>query len=175
MNRFRIWPHLVIIGIFCLALGVGAAVLWSRHEQTAEAAALPNAARLERVNGEVGLNRALNSNGNTELSNGNTEWTSAEQNTPVSVGDRIYTKDNANATVSFTGRNFAQLNSDTALDVLTLSDAKTQLALRNGSGVFDIGNLASGDLVEVATPCGAVDLEEPGLHQFEINDIGNAT
>jgi FecR protein len=168
MNRIKTWPHLVIIGLIFLAVGVGAAVLWSRHEQTAEAAALPNAARLERVNGEVGLNRALNGSGDTQ-------WVSAEQNAPLSVGDRIYTKDNADASVAFSGRNFARLNANTSLDVLALSDEKTQVAMRDGSGVFDIGNLPSGDLFEVATPCGAVDLMEPGLYQIEINDSGNAT
>lgn len=169
MDRFKTWPHLAIIGLLCLVLGVGAAVLWVRHEQTAQASALPNAARIDRVNGEVALNRGLDS------STSNTQWVNAEQNTPISVGDRIYTKENADASVSFTGRNFARLNADTSLDVLTMADDKTQLALRDGSAVFDIGALPSGDLFEVATPCGAVDLNEPGLYQIEVNDDGNAT
>ena len=126
MDKIRTWPHLAIIAGVCLVIGVGAAVLWSRHETKTEAAALPNAARLERVSGEVGLNRALNSNGNTQ-------WVSAEQNTPVSVGDRIYTKDNADASLAFTGRNFARLDPETSLDLLALSNDKTQVALRNGS------------------------------------------
>jgi FecR protein len=170
MNRFRTWPHLAIIGVVCLVLGAGAAVLWSKHEQTAEASALPNAARLDRVSGEVALSRTLNSNNAA-----NTQWVNATQNTPVSVGDRIYTKDNADASIAFSGRNFARLNADTSLDVLAMSNDKTQVALREGSAVFDIGNLPSSQLFEVATPCGAVDLTEQGLYQLEIDQNGNAT
>jgi hypothetical protein len=169
MDIIKTWPHLAIIGLVCLVLGAGAVVLWVKHEQTAQASALPSPARIDRVNGEVGLNRSLDSNST------NTQWVDAEQNTPVSVGDRIYTKGNSDASVSFTGRNFARLNEDTSLDVLALADEKTQVALRDGSAVFDIGNLSSGDLFEVATPCGAVDLTERGLYQVEINDDGNAT
>jgi hypothetical protein len=115
------------------------------------------------------LNRSLD--GNTE----NTQWLNAEQNTPISVGDRIYTKDKSDASVAFTGRNFARLSEDTSLDVLALADQKTQVALRDGSAIFDIGSLPAGELFEVATPCGAVDLTEPGLYQIELNDEGNAT
>src|SRR2546427_4638882 len=120
MNSFRTWPHLAIIGLLFLVLGAGAAALWVRHEQTVEASALPNAARIDRVNGEVGLNRGLDNDAS------NTQWVKADQNTPVSVGDRIYTKDNADASLAFTGRNFARLNPDTSLDVLTLAEDKTQ-------------------------------------------------
>ena len=169
MDRLKTWPHLVIIGLICLALGAGAVVLWTKHAQPVQASALPGAARIDRVNGEVGLNRSLDSNTT------NTQWVNAEQNTPVSVGDRIYTKDKSDASVAFTGRNFARLNEDTSLDVLALEDQKTQVALRDGSAVFDVGNLSSGELFEVATPCGAVDLNEPGLYQIEVNDDGNAT
>src|SRR2546427_12991308 len=119
MNSFRTWPHLAIIGLLFLVLGAGAAALWVRHEQTVEASALPGAARIDRVNGEVGLNRGLDNNG------ANAQWVKAAQNTPISVGDRIYTKGNSDASVSFTGRNFARLDPDTALDVLALANDKT--------------------------------------------------
>jgi hypothetical protein len=176
MDRIRTWPGLVITGLVFLALGAGAVALWMRHGQSVEASALPNAARIERVNGEVGLNRALDNDSNNPANNStDAQWVSAEQNEPISVGDRIYTKENADASLAFSGRNFARLNADTALDVLALSDDKTQVALREGSALFDIGNLPSGELFEVATPCGAVDLTEPGLYQLEINGDGNAT
>src|SRR6267378_4477627 len=122
MDRFKTWPHLAIIGLLCLVLGAGAAVLWVKHERTAEASALPNAARIDRVNGEVGLNRGLDNNAS------NAQWANAEQNTPISVGDRIYTKNNSDASVAFTGRNFARLDPNTSLDVLSLAEQKTQVA-----------------------------------------------
>ena len=164
MNNLKVWPHLVIVAVVCAVLaGVGVA-MWMKHERTASANALPNAARIQRVEGEVALN---NTNaGNTE----NEQWIQATENQPVSVGDRIYTRDNAHASLAFTGRNFARLNPNTSLDVLALNDERTQLALRDGSAMFDVGYLNSGDLFEVATPYGAVDFQQPGLYNVGISN-----
>jgi hypothetical protein len=164
MNNLKVWPHLTIVAIVCAVLaGVGVA-MWMRHEQTASANELPNAARIQRVEGEVALN---NTNaGNAE----NEQWIAATENQPFSVGDRIYTRDNGRASLAFTGRNFARLNSNTSLDVLALNDERTQLALRDGSAMFDVGYLDSGDLFEVATPYGAVDFQQPGLYNVGIDN-----
>src|SRR4029079_15676098 len=131
---------------------------------TASAEALPNAARIQRVEGEVALN-------NTEATNAQSDqWIAATENQPFSVGDRIYTRDNSRASLAFTGRNFARLNPNTSLDVLSLNDQRTQLALRDGSAVFDVCYLAPNDLFEVATPYGAVDLQQPGLYNVGIDN-----
>ena len=58
--------------------------------------------------------------------------------------------------------------------MLDLSAQRTQVALRDGSALFDVGSLSSGNLFEVATPCGAVDFQQPGLYQIAINENGNA-
>jgi len=169
MNGIKTWSQLAVIGVLFLVLGAVGIALWSKHAQTVEASALPRAARIEHVSGAVGLDRSLDSKTK------DTQWIEAEDNTPISVGDRIYTKEQAATSLAFSGRNFARLNENTALDVLALADEQTQVALRDGSAVFDIGSLATGNLFEVATPCGAVDLTEPGLYQVEIKDDGNAT
>src|SRR5919198_6639276 len=92
----------------------------------------------------------------------------------VSVGDRIYARDNSRAAVAFTGRNFARLNPRTSLDVMYLAPERTQLALRDGSALFDVGSLAPGQLFEVATPFGAVDFDQPGLYEVGYNNNGSA-
>jgi hypothetical protein len=164
MNNVKVWPHLVIVAVVCAALaGIGVA-LWMKHEQTASAEALPNAARIQRVDGEVALDNSNAANAQ------NDQWIAATENQPFSVGDRIYTRDNSRASLAFTGRNFARLNPNTSLDVLALNDARTQLALRDGSAMFDVGYLNSGDLFEVATPYGAVDFQQPGLYNVGINN-----
>jgi FecR protein len=164
MKDVKVWPHLIIVAVVCAVVaGVGVG-LWMRHEQTASAEALPNAARIQRVEGEVALN---NSDAANALSD---QWTTATANQPFSVGDRIYTRDNSHASLAFTGRNFARLNPNTSLDVLALNDRRTQLALRDGSAVFDVGYLNSGDLFEVATPYGAVDFQQPGLYNVGIDN-----
>jgi FecR protein len=164
MKNIKVWPHLVIVAVMCAVVaGVGVG-MWMRHEQTASAEAIPNAARIQRVDGEVALN-------NTEAANEESDqWIAATANQPFSVGDRIYTRDNSRASLAFTGRNFARLNPNSSLDVLSLDDQRTQLALRDGSAVFDVGYLNSGDLFEVATPYGAVDFEQPGLYNVGIDN-----
>src|SRR5690242_4319974 len=165
LNNLRVWPHLTIVAVvIALIAGVGVG-WWVRHEQTASAKELPNAARIQRVDGQVLLN---NSGANTAPTDQN--WVAATVNQPFSVGDRIYTRDNAHASLAFTGRNFARLNPNTSLDVLSLADQRTQLALRDGSAVFDVGYLQPSDLFEVATPYGAVDLQQPGLYDIGINN-----
>src|SRR6266536_3994586 len=167
MKTFKVWPHLTIVAILCaLVAGLGVAFLL-KHEQTVSAEALPDAARIQRVDGEAAL-----SNGTVNEANDGSggQWVAATPNQPFSVGDRIYTRDNSRASLAFTGRNFARLNPNTALDVIALTDNRTQLALRDGSAIFDVGYLAPGELFEVGTPYGAVDFDQPGLYSVGINN-----
>ncbi|HEX8686592.1 MAG TPA: FecR family protein, partial [Pyrinomonadaceae bacterium] len=167
-NHIKVWPHLSIVFLVFAALGGAAAALWMRHEPKAEALALPHAARVERVDGEVGLSRDLSAEDDE------TRWAELTPNTPLTAGDRVYARDGSTAALAFTGRNYARLDPDSSLDVLSLSDRRTQLALREGSAVFDIGALAPGEMFEVATPYGAVDFREPGLYALGYNDDGSA-
>jgi hypothetical protein len=166
MNNLKVWPHLTIVAIICAVVaGVGVA-LYMKNERTASAEAIPNAARIQRVEGDVAVNNGIAAGENNQAN----EWYAASTNQPFSVGDRIYTRDNSRASLAFTGRNFARLNPNTSLDVLSLSDQRTQLALRDGSAVFDVGYLDDDDLFEVATPYGAVDFQEPGLYNVGIDN-----
>lgn len=168
MNRIRFWPYgaLAVLTVAAVA-GIGAA-LWFKYERSAKASSLPGAARIERVDGQVGINQ-------TSDSTNNAQWIQATTNMPVSVGDRIYAKDNSRAQIAFSGRNFATIEANSSLDVLDLSEGRTQVALREGSGLFDVGAIASGQIFEVATPCGAVDVHQPGIYQIIINQNGSAT
>jgi hypothetical protein len=168
MSHLKIWPHLALVALVCALVGGGAAALWVRHQQQNEAQALPDAARVERVDGQVGVSH------DAAGAADNQQWLQATTNTPVAVGDRIYARDNSRASVAFTGRNFARLDPRSALDVMYLAPDRTQLALRDGSAIFDVGALAPGQLFEVATPMGAVDFDQPGLYQIGYNDNGSA-
>lgn len=165
MTNLRVWPHLTIVAVLCAVLaGVGVA-MWMKHEQTVQAEALPNAARIQRVEGDVALSNSTDNANTTDA-----QWVAATENQPFSVGDRIYTRDNSRASLAFTGRNFARLNPNTSLDILSLADRRTQLALRDGSAVFDVGYLSPDELFEVATPYGAVDLQQPGLYNIGLDN-----
>src|SRR5688572_27274376 len=167
MKNLKVWPHLTIIAILvAVVAGVGVA-WWMKREPTAAAKEVPYAARIQRVDGDVALSNTQDTNAANAPSE---QWIAATANQPFSVGDRIYTRDNSRASLAFTGRNFARLNPNTSLDVLTLDPRRTQLALRDGSAVFDVGYLDRGDLFEVATPYGAVDFEQPGLYNVGIDN-----
>jgi len=167
MNNIKVWPHLTIMGILvALIPGLGTA-FWLRHERSASAEELPYAARIQRVDGQVAFSDSLASR------DANAEWTNASPNQPFSVGDRIYTRDNSRTSLAFSGRNFARLNPNTSLDVVSLGDRRTQLALRDGSAMFDLGYLAPNELFEVATPYGAVNFDEPGLYNVGFDNNGD--
>ena len=168
MNNLKVWPHLAIIAIvIAIVAGVGVA-WWMKREPAASAKEVPNAARIQRVEGDVAVSNAQEA---AEGANaGSDQWIAATANQPFSVGDRIYTRENSRASLAFTGRNFARLNPNTSLDVLTLEDRRTQLALRDGGAMFDVGYLGQGDLFEVATPYGAVDFQQPGLYNVGIDN-----
>jgi Family of unknown function (DUF6600) len=167
MKNIKVWPHLIIIvGLAAIIAGVGLG-LYSRHEQTVQAETLPNVVRIQRVDGEVALTNSIDNQGNDGA---NAKWEAASPNESFSVGDRIYTRDKAHCSLAFSGRNFARLDPNTSLDAVTLSDDRTQLALRDGLAVFDIGYLAPGEIFEVGTPYGAVDFNQPGLYNVGINN-----
>jgi Family of unknown function (DUF6600)/FecR protein len=157
-------PRVAVAGALIIVVIIsGVALLLTRggSEANANPAMQPHAARLDRIEGSVGIARAEDND--KEL-----DWAEASVNTPVTVGDRIYARDYANASIALTGHNYVRLNPATSIDVLALEDRQTQFALRSGSALFDIGALDSGELYEVATPCGAVDFKEPGLYQVGI-------
>ncbi|HEY2971250.1 MAG TPA: FecR family protein [Pyrinomonadaceae bacterium] len=166
MNRIKVWPHMTIVAVvIALITGLGVA-FWMKHEPTASAAELPYAARIQRVDGEVAFSDSLPN------SDANADWVAATPNQPFSVGDRIYTRDNSRTSLAFSGRNFARLDPNTSLDVVSLDDRRTQLALRDGSAMFDIGYLAPNELFEVATPNGAINFEQPGLYNLGFDNNG---
>ncbi|HSO74778.1 MAG TPA: FecR domain-containing protein, partial [Blastocatellia bacterium] len=156
----------VVVGLLiAFAAGSGVALLLMRDGESVDAddRVQPIAARIDRVDGSVGIARVIDEN--TEP-----DWEDATINTPVSVGDRIYTRENSRASVALTGRNFVRLDPGASLDVLELGDETTHLALRDGSAIFDVGALEENAFYEVGTPYGAVDFAEPGLYQIGIDD-----
>jgi len=169
MNRIKVWPHITIMAGVVALIAAVVVGYWMKHEQTTSAEELPNAARIQRVDGEVAFNDSLP---NSNATDANVEWIAATPNQPFSVGDRIYTRNNSHASLAFSGRNFARLSPNTSLDVVSLEDRRTQLALRDGSAMFEVGYLAPNELFEVATPQGAVNFDQPGLYNVGFDNNG---
>src|SRR6185369_16667584 len=133
------------------------------------AAATPIAARVDQVDGDVGIAPEFSTQDQKNI-----DWLQATVNSPVSVGDRIYVRDSGKAGIAFGDRSYARLDPGALMDVVTLTDHRTQVALRDGSATFDCGGLQSNDFFEVETPDGAVDFKQPGLYQIAFNDSGHA-
>jgi hypothetical protein len=169
MNRIKLWPHGIIVAALVAVIAGLGVWFYAKHEQTVEAQALPNVARIERVEGEVAY---CDDRPNTGATDDKAQWTAATANQPFSEGDRIYTRDKSRASLAFSGRNFARLDPNTSLDVVSYGDRRTQLALRDGSAMFDVGYLQPNELFEVATPNGAVDFAQPGLYNVGFDRNG---
>lgn len=169
MSRIKLWPHAAIIAVV-VAIVAGLGVwFYTKHEQTVEAEALPYAARIQRVEGEVAF---CDDRPKTDATDAKAQWTAATANQPFSEGDRIYTRDQSRASLAFSGRNFARLDPNTSLDIVSLEDRRTQLALRDGSAMFDVGYLQPNELFEVATPNGAIEFAQPGLYNVGFDQNG---
>jgi hypothetical protein len=117
MSQIKVWPHMTLVAVLVGVMTFLGVAFYLKHEQKTQAQTLPLAARIQRVDGDVALSNALNSDAaNVD----NADWTRATINQPFSVGDRIYTRENARTSLAFSGRNFARLNPNTELDVLEL-------------------------------------------------------
>src|SRR5690348_9286314 len=81
MKQSKGWPQLALVALAFALLGGGAAALWMRHQRKDEAKAIVSAARVERVDGAVGVGRNVTGSDDTG------QWLTATQNMPVSVGD----------------------------------------------------------------------------------------
>ncbi|HEV2765228.1 MAG TPA: DUF6600 domain-containing protein, partial [Pyrinomonadaceae bacterium] len=66
------------------------------------------------------------------------QWVEVTPNTPLTVGDRLYASEDSQASIAFTGRNFARLEPNSSLDVVSLGDRRTQVALRDGSAFVSV-------------------------------------
>src|SRR6185295_3906011 len=121
-RRFVVVATLIAI----VAIGGLALLLTQRGSKVeADADLEPRAARIERVEGDVRITRIDED-----------DWAEATLNNPVEVGDRIYARNDSHCSVALTGHNYVRLNPETSLDILSLADERTQLALRGGSAFF---------------------------------------
>src|ERR1041384_532650 len=88
-----------IIGVIAI---VGAAVLLivrpgAKDGTTVQADVVPFAARLDKLDGDIGIARQTNSPPDASQGEPYQGWTKATLNAPVSVGDRIYVRDGSKA------------------------------------------------------------------------------
>jgi hypothetical protein len=92
------------------------------------------------------------------------EWTQAALNRPLTSGDRLWTDNGARAELHV-GSTALRLAPLTSVEVLNLDDQTLQVRLAQGEINMRVRDLARDEIVEVATPAGAVVITQPGSYR----------
>ncbi len=99
------------------------------------------------------------------------QWQSADQNVPMTFGDRVYT-DDGSMELQLEGGGVIRLGSRTDLTALNLSDDIKQFAVKAGISSFAIPSLGRNETFEVDTPNAAVTFEGPGRYRIDVDESG---
>jgi hypothetical protein len=105
---------------------------------------------------------------------GETEWSEATVNRPVSTGDRLYTDPGARAELEV-GPFSVRLSQGTDVTLANLNDQLMQLGVGQGTLRVTINKLPEGNSVEIDTPNGALLLQTAGSYRVDTAPDGNST
>jgi hypothetical protein len=92
------------------------------------------------------------------------EWTQAALNRPLTSGDRLWTDSGSRAELHV-GSTALRLAPLTSVEVLNLDDQTLQVRLVQGEINMRVRDLTRDELVEIATPAGAVLIRQPGSYR----------
>lgn len=120
--------------------------------------------RLNYINGPVSFAPAQ----------ANEDWVAAALNRPVTTGDRLWTDPNGRAELHV-GSLAIRMASQTSMDVLNLDDRTLQLRVAQGAVNLRVRRLSSDKMLEIATPGGAVVVQQPGSYRVSVDPSGAAT
>jgi hypothetical protein len=105
---------------------------------------------------------------------GESEWVEAARNRPLTTGDHIWADRDSRAELSI-GSAVIDLNSNTGIAFLNLTDQTAQIQLSSGSISVHVRHLESDDVFEIDTPNQAFSIFEPGRYRVEASDDGTYT
>src|SRR4051812_41311761 len=98
-------------------------------------------------------------------------WVQAVVNRPLTSGDRLWADQTGSAELHV-GSTAIRLAPLTSADILNLDDQMLQLRLAQGTLNVRVRDLAQGEIVEIATPAGAVLLRQPGSYRISADPTG---
>src|SRR5271167_835859 len=98
---------------------------------------------------------------------GESNWSQASLNYPLTTGDRLWTDKGARAELE-TGNIAVRMSEQTDLTTTNLTDQMLQLGLAQGSLRISAYALRSGHEVEVDTPGAAVTILQPGSYRVDV-------
>ncbi|HWZ28622.1 MAG TPA: DUF6600 domain-containing protein, partial [Gemmatimonadales bacterium] len=101
---------------------------------------------------------------------GDTEWSDATINYPLTTGDRIYVDQGGRAEIEL-GDVTIRLSDATDLTITNLSDVLMQLGVSAGTARLTVTALDTDDSLEIDTPGGPVVVTAPGVYRLSISPV----
>lgn len=105
---------------------------------------------------------------------GETDWSEASVNRPVTTGDRLYTDQGARAELEV-GPFAAHISEGTDITLANLTDQLMQLGVGQGTVRVTVYKMPENNSVEIDTPNGALVLETAGSYRVDVAADGNST
>jgi hypothetical protein len=123
----------------------------------------PIAGSLATISGSVSFHAA-----------GETNWTAATLNYPVTNGEGFWTEKQASATIDVADDSLV-LDESTEFDVTTLDQSRFVTTLAQGAIFVHLNSVAQGQTLTVNTPRGAVTISQAGRYEIVAGDTDDAT
>lgn len=96
------------------------------------------------------------------------DWVEARLNTPLAVGDALYTGSDAGLELQVGSRAFIRLGARTEIVLINQEVDYVQLKLASGRVSLDFRALPSGSAVELNTPHAAFTIDHPGYYRVDV-------
>jgi hypothetical protein len=145
MAKTLILPALALSGLISFGMSV---VAWAYADPPGRVG------RLSYVEGVVSLRAP-----------GQSQWSPASLNYPALASESFWTEPTSRAEIQI-GPAELRLDEMTAVDIVALDDARTQLQVNGGVINLHLRALPPGG-VQITTPLGAIDLVEPGSYDID--------
>ena len=143
---------------------LGAAAIWLMTIAGAALADPPaQAGRLAFAQGPVSFAPA-----------GDDAWIEAQINRPLTIGDRLWTAENARAEIELPGA-AVRMSDLTSVSLLNLDDRITQLQVAQGRVNVRVRVLPQGETFEIDTPNAAFTIERAGDYRIDVDPQAGAT
>jgi hypothetical protein len=148
---------LAVLMVFATCLGAGSAFAQQPAVETDPQGDDATPARLSYSEGAVSFWRP-----------GGSDWAPAQVNTPLTVGDELYTGHDGNLEVQVGGRAFVRAWGDTQVGLTNQDPNFMQLRVTSGHLAVDLRSLDGGDVVEIDTPGAAFTMDQPGYYRVDV-------
>jgi len=123
----------------------------------------PVAGNLSAINGSVSFHAA-----------GETQWTAATLNYPVTNGEGFWTESQASATIEIASDRLV-MDGSTEFDVTTLDQSQFVASTPQGAIFLQLTTMAPNQTLTINTPRGAVQISTVGRYEIVAGDTNDAT